>query len=150
MNMKSYEEIMEHIKVLHECDISEKTRAVVGQGFEDGRRSKFLFLILYDKHSGRWFSMKLKTWRSLLKFMTKKNFIEVRRMTLREKFFGKLSEAEIRHKANEAKEVKKRKKAHNEKILKINLEIEELRQQGINIKVDKDFKISGYYCGEGK
>lgn len=142
---KSFEEIMEHIKVLHKQDISEKTTAIVGQGFDNGVRSKVLFLILYDKHSGRWFSMKLKTWRSLLTFMTKKNFIKARRISFREKIFGELSQAEIKHKASQAKKLKELKKNHLEQIKRVNLELEALRDQGIHIMVDDNSKISGHW-----
>ena len=82
---------MGHLKVVHRTVLSPNCRVLVGLVYnkdvvyKDRRHSNYMVLVLIDDESGKWFVVRLKAWRKLVKFMKRKRFTTARRMTWWEK-----------------------------------------------------------------
>lgn len=95
------EDFLRHVKVFHKVTLSPNCRVIVGNLYNnnipyvDLKRSKFLVLVLIDDESGKWFVMRLKAWRKLVKFMARKKLMRARHLTWMERWFGQPSQAEV-------------------------------------------------------
>lgn len=142
-NSITFDNAMHHCKILHQIQLNSQTTAYVVHAFEDGQHNKVLNLILHNNKTDQWFSMKLKAWRALYKGMAKRNFVEVRRMTIKERFFTKVSDAEREWSTNRKNKKKALDIVNKKKALAANDRLGVLRGFGIDITVDDKLKVSG-------
>jgi len=82
----SLEAARQHMLELYKRRINDRLTAAIVQLVAAGdpeaerARSQFLALVLEDEASGRWISLRLSSWRKVVKFVTDKGFAKARRL----------------------------------------------------------------------
>jgi hypothetical protein len=77
----TFDEIKQHMNVLHQRRINSRIHAYIAQLHEDGKRSQFMTLILHDERDDKWFGLRMSSFRKVVKFVIAKKFMEARRLT---------------------------------------------------------------------
>jgi hypothetical protein len=75
-------DVLDMMLVLYKRRINDRIVVRLGQCVaEEGTRSQFLVIVIEDEGSGRWISLRLSTFRKILKFVAGHGFEKARRLT---------------------------------------------------------------------
>lgn len=99
---RNFKEAMEHMTVIHQKRINRRVVVMICQIQEEtGDRAQFLNIVLRDELTNRWISLRLSTFRKVIKFLVSKKLDKARRLTNWEKLKmcakeGKLPEITVK------------------------------------------------------
>lgn len=83
---RNFKEAMEHMTVIYQRRINRRVVVTVCQIQEEtGDRAQFLNVVLRDELTNRWISLRLSTFRKVVKFLVSKKLDKARRLTSWEK-----------------------------------------------------------------
>jgi hypothetical protein len=104
---RNFKEAMEHMTVIHQRRINRRVIVMVCQIREEiGDRAQFLNLVIRDELTNRWISLRLSTFRKVIRWLASKSLDKARRLTNWEKLKmtvkeGKIPEVTVNVKARE-------------------------------------------------
>jgi hypothetical protein len=79
------EALLKDLTVVHKTRIRANLNVYIGQAREGKARSQYLCLVLHDDKTGRFIALKLSTFRKLVRWVAKKDWLVARRLTLAER-----------------------------------------------------------------